>query len=155
FRVNGILDGGGNGVLPLNPGAINSHVTIADGSILAAGFAGGGTFTLETPEFQFGDDKTAVGTELPLDFFSQTGFANYNIVSYKTDLIPNEFDNGYGGYNAVLATQILNIGDGQVLDLTQSYFSTILNSAQIQSLHNLQSGGDLYSVLTPSVPVDE
>lgn len=154
FRVNGIFDGSGNQVIPVNPDDINARVSIADGTILAAGFGGGGTFTLETPQFQFGSDTSVTGTELGLDFFSKSGFANYNIVSYKTALIQNEFDNGYGGTNALLDTQILTIGAGQTLDLTQTYFSNNLDGSQIQALHDLQSGGDLYSVLTPSAPAD-
>ncbi|HEY5237623.1 MAG TPA: filamentous hemagglutinin N-terminal domain-containing protein, partial [Rhizomicrobium sp.] len=155
FRVTTIDNAGGTAVVPLNPDAINARVTIADGTILANGFAGGGTFTLTTPEFDFGDGPAATGTLLPMDFFSTAGFANYNITSYKTDLIANAFDNGLGGYNAVLATQTLTVGGGQTLSLMQSMFSPILSSQQTAALQGLQTGGDLYSVLTPSVPTDE
>ncbi len=137
--------------MPVNPDTINAKVAL-DGTILAAGFAGGGTFTLATPEIRFGDGTADTGTEMKLDFFSTSGFGNFNIASYKTALIANDFDNGLGGYNAVLATQTLTIGDGQVLNLTQSMFSPFVSADQALSLRGLESGGDLYSLLTPGVP---
>src|SRR5262249_45264980 len=63
-------------------------------------------------------------------------------------------DNGLGGYNAVLATQVLTIADGQTLNLTQSMFPQFLNQSQEDVLRGLATGGDLYSIFTPSVPVD-
>jgi hypothetical protein len=154
----------GNAYVPVNPDSINARVSIAPGTILADGFAGGGTFTLDTPAISFGDGTATTGTELPLDFFSQAGFANYDITSYKTDLIANEFYNPnnttqFGGYNAVLATQVLTIGAGQTLNLTQSYFALALNdparaNTQVAALRGLATGGDVYSVLQPSVPSD-
>ncbi|HWA03364.1 MAG TPA: filamentous hemagglutinin family protein [Rhizomicrobium sp.] len=150
FRVDGINFGGAD-VVPINPDEITARVTL-DGTILAAGFGGGGTFTLVTPQIAFGDGTAATGTELPLDFFSTTGFGNFDITSYKTDFLANNFDNGLGGYNAVLATQTLTVGDGQTLDLTQSMFSPVLDSSQQAALMNLDTDGDLYSVLTPGVP---
>ncbi len=124
------------------------------GTILAEGFGSGGTFTLTTPLIGFGDGIAATGTELPLDFFSKTGFANYNITSYKTDIEANTFTNGLGGYNAELATQTLTIGAGQTLDLSQSMFSPLVDSDQSAVLRGLATGGDLYSVLPPAVPSD-
>ncbi|MBV9062305.1 MAG: filamentous hemagglutinin N-terminal domain-containing protein, partial [Alphaproteobacteria bacterium] len=160
FRVT-TIDDNGNDIVPINPDKINARVTL-DGTILAAGFAGGGTFTLITPQISFGDGTAATGTELPLDFFSKSGFGNYDIVSYGTDFIPNTFrykdsDGNYqslGGYNAVLATQTLTVGPGETLQLSQSQFSPVLSDAQMTTLRGLGSGGDLYSVLTPSVPTD-
>jgi len=154
FRVTTIDNVNGTAVIPVNPNAINSRVSIADGSILAAGFGGGGTFTLTTPAFSFGDGTASTGTELPMGFISQTGFANYNITSYATDLLTNTFNNGLGGYNAVLAAQTLTVGPGQTLLLTQTTFSPILTAAQGAQLRALQTGGDLYSVLTPSIAPD-
>ena len=89
-----------------------------------------------------------------MDFFSKTGFSSYNINSYGTDLIPNAFNNGLGGYNAVLATQVVTIGAGQTLSLNESVFSPLLTSSQIATLRNFATGGDLNSVLTPIVPTD-
>ncbi len=124
------------------------------GTILAHGFGGGGTFTLTTPQFNLGFDEAAVGTELPLDFFSATGFSAYNITSYKTDLIPNTFSNGLGGYNALLATQTVEIGQGHVLSLNQSFFSPILSASQVATLQNFATGGDLNTVMSPVIPTD-
>ena len=159
FRVTTNCDSNGFCYVPVNPGAINARVAIAPGTILAAGFAGGGTFTLDTPAISFGDGTASTGTELPLDFFSQAGFANYNITSYKTDLVANTFNNNLGGYNAILATQVLTVGAGQTLDLSQSYLALAKNdpalaAAQIGALRGLASGGDVYSVIQPTIPGD-
>ncbi len=152
FRVT-TIDKNGSPVVPINPDQINARVTL-DGTILAAGFGGGGTFQLITPQITFGDGIATTGTELPLDFFSKAGFANYDITSYKTDLEQNTFNNGLGGYNALLATQSLTIGAGQTLLLAESLFSSVLDTDQTIALRNLGTGGDLYSVMTPSIPAD-
>jgi filamentous hemagglutinin family protein len=152
IRVTGLLDPGGIPTVALNPGAVNAVVSIAPGTILANGFAGGGAFNLTTPAFSLGSGQASVGTELPLDFFSTAGFGAYKITSYKTALLPNGFNNGLGGYNALLQTQVLAVGGGQVLDLTQSGFSPVLTADSATALRGLASGGDLYSVLTPGVP---
>ncbi len=137
-----------------NPGAITARVTIADGAIKAHGFAGGGTFSLETPAISLGEGAVDSGTRLSLDFFEKTGFADYAITSYGTALIENRFNNGLGGYNALLATQTLTIGAGETLRLTQSRFNPILTTDSQFALMGLATGGDLYSVLTPQVPGD-
>jgi filamentous hemagglutinin family protein len=162
FRINGLVYanalGGDVNYVPVNPDQINARVSIDPGAIKAQGFAGGGTFTLTTPEFAFSDDASSTAsanaTTLPLSFFSSAGFANYKITSYKTDLIANPFDNGLGGTDAVLATQTLTVGNGQNLALTQSMLPSVLNAAQNVALFNLASGGDLFSVLSPLVPAD-
>ncbi len=145
--------------IPSNPDAINAHIAIAPGTIRADGFGGGGTFTLDTPAISFGNGTASTGTELPLDFFSQSGFANYDITTYETALIPNQFTNGLGGYNALLETDVLTIGAGQTLNLSQSYFALDLNNpqratAQTVALLGLPTGGNVYSVLQPSIPTD-
>jgi len=140
-------------VVEVNPSEVTARVTL-DGTIRADGFSGGGTFTLFTPEISFGDGTATTGTELPLDFFSKSGFANFNITSYKTDLEANTFNNNLGGYNAVLATQVLTVGQGETLVLSQSMFSPVLDATQETALRNLQSGGDVYTVLTPAAPTD-
>lgn len=137
-----------------NPSAINGRVAIADGSILAHGFAGGGRFTLETPSIALGDGVATSGTRLGLDFFADTGFADYSITSFGTALLENRFTNGLGGYNALLATQTLTIGAGETLRLTQSRFTPVLSTDQQTALLSLGTGGDLYSVLTPQVQPD-
>ncbi len=155
FRVTAIVPpNASQGVVSVNPSAINAHVSLADGSILAHGFGGGGTFTLTAPQFAFGDSVTSTGAALPLDFFTKTGFSSYNVTSYGTDLIPNAFNNGLGGYNAVLATQVVTVGAGQTLSLSESLFSPLLTANQIATLRGFATGGDLNSVLTPIVPTD-
>jgi filamentous hemagglutinin family protein len=153
IRVTGLINDNGVATVAINPATINARVTIAPGTILADGFAGG-TFTLTTPAFSLGSGVAATGTELPLNFFQSAGFGTYNITSYQTGLQPNTFDNGLGGYNAVLQTQVLTVGAGQVLNLTQTNFSPLLSESQINALRNLPSGGSLYSVLTPAVAPD-
>lgn len=153
FRVTDFTAGGSPEV-SVNPASITARVSIADGSIQAHGFGGGGTFTLSATSFQFGPSETDSGAALPLDFFSKTGFSAYNITTYKTDLIANAFNNGLGGYNAVLATDVVTLGAGETLKLEQSIFSPNVSSDQINALQSLATGSSLYSVLTPAVPKD-
>ncbi len=141
-------------VLPVNPDHINARIALAPDSVVAQGFGGGGTFTLFTPEFSLGEGTPTTGTTLPFDFFSTAGFANYNITSFKTEFTPSTFANGYGGYNAVLATQTVTVGAGQTLLLTQSVLPNIFDTAKADALRNLASGGDIRSVLSPSVPTE-
>ncbi|HEY4079018.1 MAG TPA: filamentous hemagglutinin family protein [Rhizomicrobium sp.] len=156
FRVSGLLfndlNGGPSPYVPANPDKINAHVSIDPAAIRAQGFAGGGTFTLVSPEFAFGNNDGAASTELPLDFVSTAGFANYNISSYKTDIIANPFSNSLGGTDAILATQVLTVGAGQNINLSQSLLPSVLDHAQVAALRDLATGGDLFSVLTPGVP---
>jgi filamentous hemagglutinin family protein len=152
LRVNGLLDPSGIATLALNPASIDAVVSIAPGTVRANGFAGGGAFNLTTPAFSFGSDAPSTGTALPLDFFDTAGFGSYKIASYKTALLPNGFTNGLGGYNAILQTQVLTVGPGQVLDLTQSGFSPVITADSATALRGLATGGDLYSVLTPGIP---
>jgi filamentous hemagglutinin family protein len=145
---------------------LTSRVSIADGSILDAGFGGGGTFSLTAPYFSFGNSSTVPGScgaqagtvcgaALPLDFFSATGFATYDIVSIGTRFLhSNLFDSGAGLNSEVLETQIAEVQGGQTLPLNETYFSPLLSLGQIAALQNLGTGGNLYSVLTPTIPTD-
>jgi len=135
----------------VNPGEITARISIGQDTIVGHGFAGGGTFSLTTPAIAFGDGRATTGTELPLDFFSKAGFSTYKIKSYGTDLSPNAFSNGLGGYNAVLKTQVLTVGQGQTLDLTQSRYSIRPDAAQSAALRALGTGGAVTSVLTAGV----
>jgi filamentous hemagglutinin family protein len=158
FRINGLVFGGIGGnvpYVPVNPDTINAHVLIDPNAIRAQGFAGGGTFTLVSPDFAFGSNDGVASTELPLDFISSAGFANYNITSYKTDLIANPFTNGLGGTDAILATQVLTIGAGQTLNLSQSLLPSVLSGTQTTALRGLASGGNLFDILTPGIPADD
>lgn len=135
-----------------NPDRINARIVFDPASIEAHGFGGGGIFTLVTPQIAFGEGTPTTGSVLPFDFFSTAGFSTYNITSYKTDFSPNKFDNGKGGYNAVMATQTLTVGAGQTLLLAQSVLPSLLNPSQLAQLRDLATGGDLRSVLAPMLP---
>ncbi|WP_454618595.1 filamentous haemagglutinin family protein [Bradyrhizobium cenepequi] len=153
FRVIS-TDTFGNTYVPVNPDRINARIVIDPASIKAHGFGGGGTFTLVTPEFSLGDGAATTGMMLPINFFSTAGFANYDITSYKTELSPSTFTNGFGGTNALLATQTVTVGAGQTLSLVQSVLPNILSAEQYKALAVLDSGGDVNTIVTPSVPVD-
>lgn len=148
--------GGSSGIsLAVNPDRINAKVSFNPASIDAHGFGGGGSFTLVAPEVAIGAGEAQTATVLPLDFFSSSGFGAFNIKSNKTAFIENTFDNNYGGYHAVLATQTLTIGKGQTLSLFQSVLPNNLDNSQYQSLLGLESGGDVTSRLTASVPASQ
>ncbi|MEA3390693.1 MAG: filamentous hemagglutinin family protein [Pseudomonadota bacterium] len=149
--------------VPSNPEAMTARVSIDPASIRAHGFGGGGTFDLTTPEFSFGDGIADVGTTLPLDFFSTAGFGAYTITSNRTELTPSVFTgaypgqdgaSGFGGYDAILATQTVTVGAGETLNLTQSVLPGVLDLGQQQALLGLASGGDVRTILSPSVPVE-
>jgi filamentous hemagglutinin family protein len=157
FRVNGVYNAPGNPssgtALAINPSAITSQVAIGSGAIQGYGF-GGGTFALTTPYLNLADGIAPAGTNLPLNFFSTAGFSTYNITSYATDIFANTFTNGLGGYNAVLATQVLTVQNGQTLNLTQTGYSNHLTGAQTAALRALPSGGQLSGVVAPSIQPD-
>ncbi|MDG2527256.1 filamentous haemagglutinin family protein [Caulobacter endophyticus] len=149
FRVSGAAAG-----VQANPDRITARVALGGGVIKAHGFAGGGTFALTTPAISLGEGEAATGTALPLDFFSTAGFSTYAIKSYATNLSSNVFANGQGGYNAVLATQVVTIGEGQVLDLSQSRYLPRLDGEKSSALRALGTGGKLTSVLTAGKPAE-
>lgn len=156
FRVGGLFyENNGTRVdyVPLNPTRIEARVAVAPGSILAHGFAGGGSFTLTTPELALGTATPGHATALPLDFFAQAGFASYQLTSYHTALIGDPFTSGYGGSAALLATQTLTVGAGQTLALSQSMLPGLPELDQ-GALRGLASGGDLLSVVTPAIPTE-
>ncbi len=140
--------------MPVNPERINARIVVNPSSIQAHGFGGGGTFTLTTPEFSLGTGEARTGTVLPIDFFSNAGFANYNITSYKTDLSRSTFTNGAGGYNALLAVQTVIVGAGETLALVQSTLSNLLTVDQRKALMGLDTGGDINKIVSASVPTD-
>ena len=148
FRVTG-------GTAPaVNPSEITARVSLGADVIKAQGFGGGGTFSLTTPAIALGDGEARTGTSLALDFFSKAGFAKYDITSYATDLSANTFNNGLGGYNALLKTQVVTVGAGQTLDLSQSRYATHLGAAQTTALLGLGTGGDITTILTPGKPTE-
>ncbi|MCW0182013.1 MAG: filamentous hemagglutinin family protein [Zavarzinia sp.] len=156
FRGGGLAftDSSGNetAYVPLNPDRINAKVVFDPASILANGFAGGGSFTLTAPGIAFGETAAAGVTALSLDFFTTAGFGAYNLTSYKTALLANDFADGYGGANAVLATQTLSIGAGETLNLSQSLFPAYPDAGLASRLAALETGGDLYRIVSAAVP---
>lgn len=136
-----------------NPTTINARVLVSPGTIRGHGFGGGGRFTLTTPAFAFGSGAAAVGTVLPLDFIGGAGFAAYDLTVFKTALFANRFVNTLGGTNALLDTEIVRVGAGQTLRLTQAEFDPLLGAARTTALRQLATGGEIYTAIAPSVPV--
>ena len=116
---------------------------------------------------------TPGGTVLPLDFFNKAGFAAYDITSYKTAFLSNSPGGAspyfeyvpagspagtapinLGGYNALLATQVISIGAGQQLNLTQSGFSPLVSVAQADALRGVATGQDFTPYVTTGTPAD-
>ncbi|WP_127078968.1 filamentous haemagglutinin family protein [Rhodomicrobium lacus] len=160
FRANYEYAAGYWAQTPINPTELTSTVQFNPDSIRAAGFAGGGTFTLWAPDVKFGSgsaDDTALATALPLDFF-QKGFSTYDITSYKTLLIENTFVDAtgasLGGNNALLGTQTFTVKADETLTLSQALLPGILTSEQAAALRKLSTGGDINTILTASVPTD-
>ncbi len=147
----------GSGILAFEyPSELRSKVTIADGSIKAHGFNGGGTFKLTTPGLNLSNNVLESGTFLTSNFFNEQGFGRYDITVYKTAFTPNVFANDRGGTNTLLATEQVRIGSGNSLNLTQSTFTQILSQSDIGSLQSLKTGESLYSsTLKPFVPLNE
>jgi filamentous hemagglutinin family protein len=132
------------------PDELTSRVDIADGTIRGFGFEGGGTFTLTTPDLDFGNSG-GTGTAIPLSFLADTGFATLDLSAWNTTLIDNVFDNGRTGKTALLSTEIVTIGSGETLDLTQWVLPSILTVDQIATLRAQTSGTDV-SLLADFAP---
>ncbi|MBC7522574.1 MAG: filamentous hemagglutinin N-terminal domain-containing protein, partial [Sandarakinorhabdus sp.] len=138
----------------LAPRALESQVFVAPNTITGQGFTGGGSFTLVTPDLNFGAKTGASGTALPLDFISASGFGNFSLTTYASRLLPNVFSNGIDGNIAVLDTEIVSIGAGETLNLTQSLINSLLDDGQIDTARNLGTGGDIRGLLGAAIPVD-
>ncbi|MFZ4689694.1 MAG: filamentous hemagglutinin family protein [Polymorphobacter sp.] len=138
----------------LAPRALESRVVIAPGTIAGHGFSGGGNFTLVTPDLNFGARAGTSGTSLALDFVTKSGFGSFSLTTYPTRLLSNVFSNGIGGNNAILDTEIVRIGSGETLNLTQSVINSLLVDGEIEAARNLVSGGDIAGLLGIAVPVD-
>jgi filamentous hemagglutinin family protein len=138
----------------LVPNALNSVVAFAPGTIRGHGFSGGGTFRLVTPDLNFGDAAGETGTAIPLDFISSAGFGAYDLTAWNTRILPNVFNNGVSGATAILGTEQVRIGAGQTLNLSQSLMPSLLDASQIAAVQALATGGDIRSLLAPTVPVD-
>ncbi|WP_432787602.1 beta strand repeat-containing protein [Novosphingobium rhizosphaerae] len=144
------------GVTPaLVPVAQTSVVKFDAGSLKGFGFAGGGTFTLVSPDVAFGSATgDANATHIGLDFLQRTGFGTLAVTSYHTRTVAGLFDNGSTGLSAFFDTTSFTVGAGETLDLTQVTLPAILDAAGQQKLANLASGSSVLSVLTPVVPAD-
>ncbi|WP_421848891.1 filamentous haemagglutinin family protein [Novosphingobium sp.] len=144
------------GVTPaLVPAEQRSVVSFSASSLRGFGFSGGGAFNLISPDVVFGTASgSATATRIGLDFLQQTGFGTLGVTTYHSRLVSNLFDNGSTGLSAFFDTTSLTIGKGETLDLTQVTLPTVLESNAQQRLLTLASGGDLFSVLQPVVPVD-
>lgn len=136
----------------LVPDEIRSKIDIAQGaSIRGFGFKGGGTFKLVTPDLAF-NDPTGAGTQIPLDFLNRTGFGTLDLSVWKTAIFDNVFANGEVGKTALMATKLLTIGAGDMLNLTQTILPTILTPTQSAVLRAQTSDTDItrLDTLTPS-----
>jgi len=141
------------GVLPsLSVIKQNSVVQFDTASLRGFGFAGGGTFTLVSPNVALGAGG-ADASVIPLDFLARTGFGTLDITSYRARSIANLFDNGSTRLSSFFETTTFTIGAGQTLDLTQVVLPSVFTTREQQALLNLTSGGDLGLVLKPAVPV--
>ena len=147
------------GIIPtLTPVSENSVVSFNVGAIKAYGFAGGGTFTLVSPDIAIGGARAdANATAIPLDFLAQTGFGTLNLTAYNAQIVSNLFDNASTGSSAFFDTTRFVIGAGQTLNLTQTVLPQQLTASQQQVLTTLPSGSHLESLvadgtLTPGIP---
>ncbi len=147
----------------LSPIAFRSQVDLAPGSIAAQGFTGGGTFTLVTPDLAIGSNSVAANpadparpapTLLDSHFFTDTGFANFALTSFRSTLTRNVFSNGLIGNTVLLDTNTIAINAANSLNLTQSLITSLLDSGQIAGVRNLASGGDVRGLLGTAVPTD-
>ncbi len=137
------------------PSELRSRVAIADGSIKAHGFNGGGTFKLTTPDLNLSGNVSESGTFVAPTFFADSGFGRYDISVYKTAFTPNVFANNRGGTNTFLATEQVRISGANALNLTQSTFTQLLSETDLASLQSLDTGKSIYdSTLRPFVPVN-
>ncbi|WP_226015741.1 filamentous haemagglutinin family protein [Novosphingobium sp. FKTRR1] len=133
----------------------NAKVRIADGALRGFGFGGGGTFTLISPDVAFGSvTGDANATHIGLDFFRTTGFGTLAVTNYHSRIVSNLFSNGSEGLSAFFDTTSFTIGSGETLDLTQVVLPSNLDVTTQQQLLGLASGGDVLSLLAPTVPTE-
>jgi len=149
----------GTRVTGASPLTANARVVLAPGTIRAGGFAGGGQFTLVTPDLNFGARPGATGTAIPFDFISTTGFANFNFTTYTTQFLGGTtnngvFANGVAGTTALLATEQVRVAAGEMLNLTQALLPSLLNSGQLEAVRGLASGGNVGTLLGTGIPAD-
>jgi filamentous hemagglutinin family protein len=127
----------------VTPDKINSRVELADGTVRAFGFSGGGTFALVTPDLNFGNSG-GTGTAVGLDFLEKTGFGTLDLTAWNTSIIDaNVFDNGRTGKTGLLSTETVRINAGETLNLTQSIMRSILTADQAKTARGFVTGTDV------------
>ncbi|HEX8055585.1 MAG TPA: filamentous hemagglutinin family protein [Novosphingobium sp.] len=137
-------------LVPVNQQA---EIDVEAGSLRGFGFSGGGTFTLVAPDIAMGS-AAGKGPRIGLDFLQRTGFSTLDLSAYKSRLVSNIFDNGRDGLSAFLEVSRFEVGAGETLDLTQTVLPSLLQPATRSQLTKLETGGDIYTLLTPTIPVD-
>jgi filamentous hemagglutinin family protein len=146
-------DGGDEAWSPSLVAATRRSRVAIDGTIDAFGFAGGGTFTLVSPDIGFGADSGGDGaTRIGLDFAARTGFGTLALTSNRTRVVEGLFDNGGDYLSAFADTTTFRVADGETLDLTQTLLPLVAAGSLLDRLNGLATGGDLLSVLTPESP---
>lgn len=152
------FDGGLVPSLVVDPSAPRSHVSIADGSLSAFGFTGGGTFKLVAPDITFGSDAARTGaTQIGLDFIAETGFGAIDFTSNRSLIVSRLFDNGTNYNSAFRQTTSFIVRNGETLDLTQTLFPLITARQDIDALLGFETGGSIRTLaaLTPTPPVGQ
>ncbi|WP_293882149.1 filamentous haemagglutinin family protein [Sphingomonas sp.] len=142
-------------VAGLVPDVARSHVSIADGTISAFGFAGSGVFTLVSPDIVFGSDAPRVGaTQIGLDFLGKTGFGGLDLTSNRSVIVPKLFANGTNLNSAFAKVTSFVVRSGETLDLTQTLFPVITARQDVEALLGFATGGSLRSLaaLKPAAP---
>lgn len=117
-------------------------------------FGGGGAFTLVAPEIALGGTKVDGKAWLGLDFLQRTGFGALNLTAWKSRTFKDLFDNGIAGNSAFLDTTQFVIRDGETLNLSQALLPSVLDPAAASKLIGLQTGGDVTTLVSASIPVD-
>lgn len=115
-------------------------------------FGGGGMFTLVAPRIAMGGAKPAQGSWLGLDFLQKTGFGGLDLSTFRTRLFDDLFAGGVGGASAFLETTRFVVGAGETLDLNQALLPAFVDPATNARLLALETGADVTSVVSASVP---
>ncbi|MEI6643492.1 MAG: filamentous hemagglutinin family protein [Novosphingobium sp.] len=117
-------------------------------------FGGGGTFTLVAPEIALGGTRPATGSWLGLDFLQKTGFGGLDLTTFRSRAYDDLLAGGPGGTSTFLVTTKFVIGEGETLDLNQALLPNYVDPATSAKLAALQSGSDVTSVVSASVPTE-
>ncbi len=144
--------------LVVDPTLRRSQVSIADGSLAAFGFSGGGTFRLVAPDITFGSDLARAGaTQIGLNFSAKTGFGALDLTSNRSLIVSKLFSNGANYNSAFRQTTSFIVRNGETLDLTQTLFPLITARQDIDALLGFATGGSIRTLaaLAPTAPADQ